>query len=52
MADKKEKLERKLKEAKENLARAEETYKKFSKAQKDRDHFKARIEKITKLLSG
>lgn len=51
MQAKKEKLERKLKKANEELMKAEEEYRKFAKVKKDRDYYKARIEKITKLLS-
>jgi len=48
---KKEKFEKKLAKAKEGLAKAEEEHKKLLKVRKDRDYFKARVEKITKLLS-
>ncbi len=51
MGDKKEKLERKLAKANEGLALAEKEYEKFSNVQKNLDYFKARVEKITKLLS-
>jgi len=51
MAGRKEKLEKKLEKAKEGLAIAEKEYNKLLKAQKDRDYFKHRVEKIEKLLS-
>lgn len=51
MEAKKEMLERKLRDAKERLAKIEVDYEKFLKVQKDREHLKKRIDKITKLLS-
>ena len=46
-----EKLERKLRKANGELAKAEEEYKKFVKVKKDKDYYKARVEKLTKLLA-
>ena len=51
MGDRKEKLEKKLAKAKEGLAKVGVDYKKLLKAQKDYEYLKARVEKITKLLS-
>ena len=51
MEERKEMLERKLKDAKEELVKAEENYGKLLKAQKTRDYLKVRVGKITKLLS-
>jgi len=51
MGDRKEKLKKKLAKANEGLAMVEVDYKKLLKAQKDHEYFKARIEKLTKLLA-
>jgi len=47
----KEKLERKLRKAKEGLEKTEEEYRRFVRVKEDRDYYKARVEKLTKLLA-
>ena len=51
MGNKKEKLDRKLAKAKEGLAKAKIEYDKFLGAEKDYAYFKARVEKLTMLLT-
>ena len=52
MEKKREKLERKLKDAREKLAKSEVNQKELLKAQQKYEHYKKRVEKLTKLLSG
>ena len=47
----KEKLERKLKDALMKLAEAEAKYEKLLEAQRERDHYKNRVDRLTKMLS-
>ena len=51
MKIKREKIERKLKEAREKLAEAEEKYEQLAKVTRERDHYKSRVDKLTRMLS-
>jgi len=51
METKKGKLERKLREAKEKLVKAEIDYKELLKVQQRHDRYRVRVEKLTKMLS-